>query len=563
MSFYNTGNPVPSIDPRDLDDNAKHIDELVNSTLPTFTDRQGAERRTLAGIEADADAATLRGDLANPADGAALVHTGYPGAGYDTDLQVLQRDVINSRLFGIDSSLGLTGAQFTDRSNAMLVKAGQDDFDVQYARGEFTAAGPINLTAAMLGSGDDGVSIRGAGNRRTKINYTGTGYCLNILGSGDEGASPVKRVSLTDLWVYGNANTVSDGGIKIDRAYFVELNRMWSSGWWKSDAVAARVTNVFNFMAQNFQFANGFPLPQGQAAFQIGSEGPSAWNTSNVVLLNGACQYSKNNIEVIHSSGVFDNFVVDNVTMGKAGLNSFLSDKANVNNITIRNEHLESPGFTGEGNPLDAAATHIKIAKALSVLIENNSQQDARVFIDLDSTPDVMINLGKFFETGNYDLTGNKLLKVRTATSGVNIQLNAPNIRTDQIDNLLDAVESGGFLISFDTRWRRAVSESTWNSLILAQPKLFQSQIINRVGSANAPFDQMYSADGSTFGRMMYSTQYKGERTTIPATVENQGSFYIKKNTVVQGTAGSQYIILAWITTGGGTWHEMRTLTGT
>lgn len=72
MSFYNTGNPVPSIDPRDLDDNAKHIDELVNSTLPTFTDRLGTERRTLAGIEADADAIVLRDELAEP-DGAELV----------------------------------------------------------------------------------------------------------------------------------------------------------------------------------------------------------------------------------------------------------------------------------------------------------------------------------------------------------------------------------------------------------------------------------------------------------------------------------------------------------
>lgn len=50
MSFYNTGNPVPSIDPRDLDDNAKHIDEIVNSSAPTFTDRLGAQRTTLAGV---------------------------------------------------------------------------------------------------------------------------------------------------------------------------------------------------------------------------------------------------------------------------------------------------------------------------------------------------------------------------------------------------------------------------------------------------------------------------------------------------------------------------------
>ncbi|MNX49245.1 hypothetical protein D3C86_798430 [compost metagenome] len=65
-----------------MDDNAKHVDELVNSTLPTFTDRLGVERRTLAGIEADADAIVLRDELADsidPNNGASLVAA--PGAG--------------------------------------------------------------------------------------------------------------------------------------------------------------------------------------------------------------------------------------------------------------------------------------------------------------------------------------------------------------------------------------------------------------------------------------------------------------------------------------------------
>lgn len=78
MSFYNTGNPVPSIDPRDLDDNAKHIDELTNSTFETFVDRMGVTRRTLAGIEADADAIVLRDELANSTDpdkGAQMIGT--------------------------------------------------------------------------------------------------------------------------------------------------------------------------------------------------------------------------------------------------------------------------------------------------------------------------------------------------------------------------------------------------------------------------------------------------------------------------------------------------------
>lgn len=75
MSFYDTGNPVPSIDPRDLDDNAKHIDELTNSTFPTFVDRLGTTRRTLAGIEADADAIVLRDELLAPGGEAIIAMT--------------------------------------------------------------------------------------------------------------------------------------------------------------------------------------------------------------------------------------------------------------------------------------------------------------------------------------------------------------------------------------------------------------------------------------------------------------------------------------------------------
>jgi hypothetical protein len=49
---YNTGNAVPSDDPRDLDDNAKVLDLFCNSTEPTEPDRFGVERKTLAAIQA-------------------------------------------------------------------------------------------------------------------------------------------------------------------------------------------------------------------------------------------------------------------------------------------------------------------------------------------------------------------------------------------------------------------------------------------------------------------------------------------------------------------------------
>lgn len=56
MSTYNTGNPVPSIDPRDLDDNAKVLDRLLNSSSDTEPDRLGVARTTWTKMEQDATA---------------------------------------------------------------------------------------------------------------------------------------------------------------------------------------------------------------------------------------------------------------------------------------------------------------------------------------------------------------------------------------------------------------------------------------------------------------------------------------------------------------------------
>ena len=56
MSNYNTRNPVPSIDPRDLDDNATNFDLLLMSPDLTVPDRLGVQRKSWAGVEADAEA---------------------------------------------------------------------------------------------------------------------------------------------------------------------------------------------------------------------------------------------------------------------------------------------------------------------------------------------------------------------------------------------------------------------------------------------------------------------------------------------------------------------------
>lgn len=136
MSFFNTGNPVPSNDPRDLDDNAMHVDELVNSTELTYTDRLGTERLTMAGIEAEAaSSATLRSDLAAD-DGSDLV--GFKAAGTGAEAMTLQD---KGRISGLtvvefmtdaERADALTGAPvlnhsgaFTDFIAAVITKGGR------------------------------------------------------------------------------------------------------------------------------------------------------------------------------------------------------------------------------------------------------------------------------------------------------------------------------------------------------------------------------------------------------------------------------------------------------
>ena len=46
---FNTGNPVPSVDARDLSDNAENMDSAVNELTPTWVDRINQSRRTLQG----------------------------------------------------------------------------------------------------------------------------------------------------------------------------------------------------------------------------------------------------------------------------------------------------------------------------------------------------------------------------------------------------------------------------------------------------------------------------------------------------------------------------------
>jgi len=232
MSFYNTGNPVPSIDPRDLDDNAKHLDAFVNGTEATYVDRLGAERRSLAGIESDADANVLRGELGDSSDqskGAELV--GFYDRAAPAYLKTLS-DIANAGEVSI--------TRFIDKEELPSLYDGTSvtDFtaNIDEALEAMIGGGCLTLPPVtfnhngLTSRGSRNLKIEGQGWKSTLKNNSTTGApCLLIASSDIE--ERAYGLDISSLTLMGNP--LSGNGLTVDRG-----------GWYDHLGREASVTNI-------------------------------------------------------------------------------------------------------------------------------------------------------------------------------------------------------------------------------------------------------------------------------------------------------------------------------
>lgn len=130
MTTFNTGNPVPSSDVRDLLDNAQTEDEWVNGTDPTTVTRTGKEIKTIAGMQQDFNAFLA-------ASGYEPVHLKYVDGQpltVDRPSQLIDRSGKTYRVkFPADFPVALTGTWATD--NPKLVETADANFIAGIAGG--------------------------------------------------------------------------------------------------------------------------------------------------------------------------------------------------------------------------------------------------------------------------------------------------------------------------------------------------------------------------------------------------------------------------------------------
>lgn len=165
---FNTGNNVPSTDPRDLYDNAENLDKLVNGADPFYADRKGVLRESWAGMENSFNNAQEGRETAftlSQADKesrfqAFLVSAGYASKGdYAASVVLAERNeyvAVDAATTGTSPGLyrpnaaatlplTLTGTWATDSANLVLL--GDD-----VLRQELAAVGGASLVGFSQGS---------------------------------------------------------------------------------------------------------------------------------------------------------------------------------------------------------------------------------------------------------------------------------------------------------------------------------------------------------------------------------------------------------------------------
>lgn len=247
---YNTGNAVPSDDPRDLDDNAQALDRFCNSTASSEPDRFGVQRKTLHAIQElyGVNSTALDG-LTGAAD--RLPYFTGPGAMALATFTAQARALLDDTSF--TAMLSTLGAAARGANNDITSLAGLTTA-LSVAQGGTGVTSIAALITALLTGGiiESGGSAAGTG---AYVKYAdGTMIISKIL--------PITAGAVTAMGsIFGN-NPTPGGAFPV--AFVGEIPRVQHSGT-DSGGGGWTVTNVFPTLTQWGSYSTRNHLSQGSS----------------------------------------------------------------------------------------------------------------------------------------------------------------------------------------------------------------------------------------------------------------------------------------------------------
>jgi hypothetical protein len=269
----------------------------------------------------------------------------------------------------------------------------------------------------------DGVSFRGLGSYRDcKFTYTGTGYCIDASGTGDEAGTLSTRWSMENLSIFGNQNATATGALNISRSFLITIKDCEFGSFYSTDAAVLDVTNCFNVDFQNCHIYCG----EGRASLntakgvgvRLGADDTS-WSTSNVRFQNCLIQFCDEGV-VIVATGAGAN--VDSVVFDCTGFGSNReyavysgADTGGKTTIRFTNCHIETTGLTDASI---TAKTALHLDGWSSAQIDSCHFNSNNVDIDIIDCNSTFITNCRFFETAGFDAVLAAGTAVRADNSG-------------------------------------------------------------------------------------------------------------------------------------------------
>lgn len=279
-----------------------------------------------------------------------------------------------------------------------------------------------------------GISIMGLGGfQQCRITFTGTGYALDISGSGEEGGDPVTRWLIQNLSIWGDDSTNPDGGINAQRTYICKLHNVEIGRFAKSTAILLNLRNTFLTVVEQCHIHGGPGASWMQAATGVllGSvdegAGQGAWQSSNIHFKNSIFQYiagraielDSNHADSIETISI-RNCMFHHSKEGHIHIANPGGSGVRVGQVEIMSCNFETAGRTDETTM--QLATGVYIEDAYNVIWGNNHCHTANMHLHLKDVARFTLLPSFHFTTGTFkplldDQTVSSITRVTTTAT--------------------------------------------------------------------------------------------------------------------------------------------------